>query len=376
MPAHAPFSRLSALCLVALLTGCAGAPVSPSAVDTLQPSHARPSAQPPPSVGAIATLAPSSPSVSVRPGEPWIVYQGGTGGPARIRLVRPDGSGDHALIDDLTSDDPNGEQQHPDWSHDGTRIAFGADDRDGTQDLWIVNADGGGARKLFDCAAPCGWADHPAWSPDDRSIAFMSAEHVGATDSTSFLEVIDVASGRRRTVLAAPKLAWFYVPRWAPDGRRIVVEADRFATARFDEQTVTASTIGIVDISAAKPTFRPLLPWSSFATYPDWHPSADRIVLELPTRIDAPFDAADIALLDLHGGADPVTITSFGPGGGWAIQPSWNPDGSTISFVAEDVIRTHPNVAIIKPDGGGLKRLTDSFFRTHPRLRPTSGNGV
>ena len=50
-------------------------------------------------------------------------------------------------------------------------------------------------------------------------------------------------------------------------------------------------------------------------------------------------------------------------------QPTWTPDGSTIIFVAEDVVRSHPNAALEKRDGTGLTRLSDEYFRTHPRLR-------
>jgi Tol biopolymer transport system component len=367
MSARVPARHFAAIAVaLSLLSGCSGALSSP-APTSAQPPPSPPQASP----VASSTAAPTARPIVVRDGEPWIAYQGGTGGPARIRLVRPDGTDDHALIDDLVADYPDGEQQHPDWSHDGTRIAFGAAEADGTQDLWIVKANGSGAQKLYDCAAPCGWADHPAWSPDDRAIAFESADHVGAVDSTSSLEIIDVATRKRRALLRAPDLAWFYGPRWSPDGTRIVVEADRFATARFDEERVTASTVGIVDLTAASPEFDALMPWTSFAVYPDWDPTGNWIALQLPTRIDAPFHAADIAILDLDGTRDPVFVTSFGPTGGWGIQPTWTPDGSTITFVAEDVVRSHPNAALVKRDGTGLTRLSDEYFRTHPRLRPT-----
>ena len=41
-------------------------------------------------------------------------------------------------------------------------------------------------------------------------------------------------------------------------------------------------------------------------------------------------------------------------------------------FVAEDLVRTHPNAAWIDADGGGLERMTDEYFRTHPRQQPGS----
>jgi WD40-like Beta Propeller Repeat len=36
-------------------------------------------------------------------------------------------------------------------------------------DLWVVRADGRGARKLVGTS---GWDEHPAWSPDGGRIAF------------------------------------------------------------------------------------------------------------------------------------------------------------------------------------------------------------
>jgi Tol biopolymer transport system component len=234
----------------------------------------------------------------------------------------------------------------------------------------VADADGTGARVLFDCAAPCGWSDHPAWSPDGRTIAFVSADHVGDVDSLAYIDLLNVATGEHRHLLQAPKLAWCYVPRWAPDGARLVVECDTFQTARYDEEHANARTIGVVDTTAGTPAFEPLLPWSSWAQYPDWHPSENRIVFQLPTDLGEPTGAADIALLD-PASSEQTVITHFGPTGGWAIQPTWTPDGSAITFVAEDVVRTHPNAASIAADGTGLQRMRDAYYRTHPRLRPT-----
>jgi hypothetical protein len=47
-------------------------------------------------------------------GEEWIAYQGVEPG---IKLTRPDGTGSHVILG------PPGEQNHPDWSPDGSEIA-------------------------------------------------------------------------------------------------------------------------------------------------------------------------------------------------------------------------------------------------------------
>jgi hypothetical protein len=84
-------------------------------------------------------------------------------------------------------------------------------------------------------------------------------------------------------------------------------------------------------------------------------------------RVGRPGDVAIVAV----GGGEPRVVTSFDPGGGWAIQPSWTPDGGSVTFVAEEVVRSHPNVAVVRADGSDLRRLSDGVFRTHPRLRQT-----
>ena len=104
---------------------------------------------------------------------------------------------------------------------------------------------------------------------------------------------------------------------------------------------------------------------------PDWHPTDDRIVFQLPTDVSQPSDEADVAVVDLAN-SEPVVLTHFGDKGGWAIQPTWAPDGEGIWFVAEDLVRTHPNAAWINADGTGLERMIDEYVRTHPRQQPGS----
>ena len=110
--------------------------------------HARPS----PSLGAI-----------VGDGEAWIAAQGdGT-----IRLIRPDGSGDHVPFPLV----PGGEQLHPDWSPDGKRLSFTT--RGETDEIWIGNADGPGPARSSSARRRAHWADEAAWSPDGTSLIFQ-----------------------------------------------------------------------------------------------------------------------------------------------------------------------------------------------------------
>ena len=84
--------------------------------------------------------------------------------PDVIVLVRPDGSDRVRLTDDPAQD------EEPQWSPDGRRIAFRSD-REGDYDLFVVNSDGSGLRRLTENSAR---ETVPSWSPDGRSIVFAS----------------------------------------------------------------------------------------------------------------------------------------------------------------------------------------------------------
>ena len=60
---------------------------------------------------------------------------------------------------------------HPRWSPEGKRIVFESN-RSGDGQLWIIDVDGGEARKLTTISTE---ASNPLWSKDGKNIAFVSA---------------------------------------------------------------------------------------------------------------------------------------------------------------------------------------------------------
>ena len=167
--------------LAALVAGCDVA-ATPAAVS---PSVATATPAPTTTLAATATSTPA-PSASlvpaVGPGEVWVAFQGDQGGGQYgIRLVRPDGTGMHALAPDV----PGQYQLHPDWSPDGSTVVF-AEVGSTVTDLWLADADGGDLRHIVDCTTSCTLADEPSFSPDGTQIAFHRQAFVdGAFVSTS-----------------------------------------------------------------------------------------------------------------------------------------------------------------------------------------------
>jgi dipeptidyl aminopeptidase/acylaminoacyl peptidase len=81
-----------------------------------------------------------------------------------IYVMNADGSGTRKLTHNAR------QNAEPAWSPDGRKIAFRST-RNGNRDIYVMNADGSGKRNLTRNAA---WDSRPSWSPDGRTIAFVS----------------------------------------------------------------------------------------------------------------------------------------------------------------------------------------------------------
>ena len=207
----------------------------------------------PPAASNLVAIQPT-PAVTHVPvavGEPWIVYtdQIGAAGTDRLWLVRPDAGDRHQLATGL-----DGEQEHPDWSRDGSRIAFDralpgptSQSGDPYRDLWVINADGSGARQLASCSSPCYQLAYPSWSPDDRSVLISRFDELdGDTWGSGAIEIVDVATGARRTVIeSADGSLSYHSPRFSPDGSEIVFTIETW-TDDTAAQQVVSTELGVV----------------------------------------------------------------------------------------------------------------------------------
>jgi Tol biopolymer transport system component len=101
-----------------------------------------------------------------------------------------------------------------DWSADDSKLVFSGSDKNGLQQVHIVNIDGTGFLKLSE-----GPSEHmnPAWSPRGDLIAYV--EFLPGTES-SHIWVMDTAGGNRRK-LTTDDLRHAN-PSWSPDGSWLV----------------------------------------------------------------------------------------------------------------------------------------------------------
>ncbi len=266
---------------------------------------------------------------------------------------------------------------HPDWSHDGVRLAFEGEGAAGN-DLWVANADGSEARRVLEarvgCEARTCYLTYPAWSPDDRSLAFVRFAEAEDGATTGRIEVVDVESGERRVVWTPPARTLPNYPRWSPDGASLVFEQTRYPSAVPESGTDLGSAIAVVDVSAVPATPRVITRWDARGTYPDWSPDGETIVFTT-------YDLGELQGTDEPSnlftirpdGSDLTQLTRYPPGGKRATQPTWTPDGKRILFtlVGQSPEFDNPRqAAFVDADGSNLVVLPGSA--THPRLRPGS----
>jgi Tol biopolymer transport system component len=110
------------------------------------------------------------------------------------------------------------------WSPDGRKIAF-VRMRAGVHDVYVTHADGSGTRRIARGVRESGDTylgpgPSPAWSPDGRKIAFISNR-----TGTSEIYVMNAdGSGQRRLTR---NTASEFAPVWSPDGTKIAFERRR-----------------------------------------------------------------------------------------------------------------------------------------------------
>jgi TolB protein len=197
------------------------------------------------------------------------------GNSTEIYVMNADGSGQQRLtrnqerIDDLS----------PTWSPDGRRIAFTRTRLGGSPEIYVMNADGSKQRRLARGLAPptvyagaAVPAGELAWSPDGHKIAFQSP----SDDGKSEIYVMNSDGTGRRRLTVSPE-SYDGVPAWSPDGRRIAyARGDNVAE---DLYVMNADGSGQKKLSPYSVTL------AYEFTEPSWSPDGRRIAFGRRDRV-------------------------------------------------------------------------------------------
>ncbi len=251
------------------------------------------------------------------PGEPPAVDPpGGTdlivfsntpdGGYSDIYTINPS-TGDWTRL----TDNGNVFDQDPAWSADRSQIAFVStlDDPQADFDLFVMNPDGSGQKRVTDIAAVGKSADDPAWSPDGTRIA-VSAGRTGFGQENIW--VIDLANGNQLTQLTQGD-SGDRSPTWSPNGTEIA-----FGRSGLIYKVAANGMSAPVQVA---------LPTIEFVDSPDWGAAGFAVEMYLIVNSNFriwhfdPFSAPPQNGALSNGSPDHV--------------PSWSPDFRSVVFVRE-----------------------------------------
>jgi len=255
--------------------------------------------------------------------ERWIAYQTDRGGSEGIWLVHPDGSDDHRIATDLS-----GEQLLPDWSPDGTHLAFTT--RGGPSEaLFEYDLATDTSRQLFACEHPCLGDDEPVYSPDGTSVAFIRAlaPFTDAGPADCGLWVGDVATGATRQITSNAQCLREYQPHWSPDGSQLT-----YWRWREDASGTTGTAVFVIEADGTGE--RQLTDWETFAGSPDWSPDGGWIVYSTYPLLA--FQCCEVSNLfqTRPDGSGTEPLTANDTENLRATQPRYTPDGAWIVFTS------------------------------------------
>jgi TolB protein len=243
---------------------------------------------------------------------------------------------------------------YPAWSPDGSRIAF-TSDRDGSVDIYAMNADGSGVTRLTNDRS---WDLLPKWSPDGSRIALMSnRDALARRDGDFFLNFqIHVMNTDGSGIMRLTGNSEWYdgFPAWSPDGSKIAFASNRDASELRDDDLV-GTRIYVMDADGSGVTR--LTGGSEASDYsPAWSPDGSRIAFT-SDRDDSGRFNSHIYVMN----ADGSGVTRLTGNSEWDDGfPAWSPDGSRIAFTSDrdDSGRVSSGIYVMNADGSGVTRLT------------------
>ena len=311
---------------------------------------------------SVSSMMPGEPAAQTISSSGKIVYVGSDGVNNDIFTMNGDGTGVTQLTTDGASND------NPEWSPDGTKIAFDSWVDANTANIYVMNAAGTDRQRLTTTPPSQGRDFQATWAPDGASLAFVSTRDGGYE---LYRMNADGTSQTRLTNTNPEADDW--QPSVSPDGR-IAFASDR------DNTLYEAYDLYILDPDTGKVsrlTFDGDPDENSFrhdSLNPVWSPDGTRIAFD-STRSGN----REVWVINADGSG--LANVSNDPGQDY--EPAWSPDGTQITFTSgrageldvwtADAPPTSPST---EPTFSALEVGTDTALAASTPRNLTPGSGV
>jgi TolB protein len=293
---------------------------------------------------AIALAIAVAPSQATYPGKNGRIafrrYFNGDHSWGAIFAINANGTGDRRVTHPAqgTVDD------QPEWSPDGSLIAFNRSMSEGPAAVYTIHPDGSGLTLLSKCPPGgrpprCSDDNGPAFSPDGKQIVFGS----GRGDKFN-LVIADLTSGEKKTVVRATSTHDLSDPQFSPNGKRLLfVEIGPSERAR----SIFVSNIDGSGIRRVTPS-RLIA-----GDHPDWSPDGKWILFR--SNVELENKQSQIYLVHPDG-SGLKQLTHF-KSGSIVLSSSFSPDGKSIVFAATGVAG-NADLFVIRLDGSRMHPIT------------------
>ena len=223
----------------------------------------------------------------------------------------------------------------PEWSRDRKTIALTRNLADGTNEIWLMSADGSNPRKVLENVT----GGRVSWSKDGQKLAFI---RLVDQRPQLFIVKLDGSEPIQLTYSDASKDD----PAWSPDGTTIAYWVD------VDKQRL----IYLLNVDNPQEPGTPITTKGP-AVDPAWSPDGKTIAYTLNTGTGL----SDIWLVDSDGTKPRALVTDAAR----EMDPSWSPDNGWVAFTRGPL--DQPKITIAKADGSQEVTLTKEGDREgHP----------
>jgi TolB protein len=219
-------------------------------------------------------------------------------------------------------------------------------DRDGANNLYVMNADGSDQRNLtgLHCPMPTGRCNSIGFvfaSPDGKQVAIsLNVDE----DKKSEIYLINIGNGARSNL--SKNLGSADVFTWSPDGKQIAFVSDQDAVVINSSRALSTNNIYVMEADGTQ--VRRLTVDNTTNQYGmlSWSPDGKRLVFDMSSELSwGGFFSVGIHLMSISDGK--LTALTR-PSGIVADDPIWSPDGKHILY---DAGTASNNLYVMNADG-------------------------